>query len=405
MNRSFGERLPVFLGGLLMLGAVLASCGGGQSGGGQQGGEGETEEPIKIGVINALSGPAAQSGQAAQRGIEVGVEMVNDAGGIDGRPIELIVEDDEGKPEVAARLVGELASDSEVALILGPYQATSVAAADTQARKEEIPLIAFTGASYVPPDGEDRTWITVPNITFDVTGATFTEYAVEQGWTNVATLNPTDLTGQLADKVLDNLIEEYDIEGVVRERYDPAALDVTPQLGEVEAANADVLYSYAGSEPASLVIRQAQQVGLEIPINVSHINLTPAFLELVKDVPNDTVYVAGTKIYDWENLPADDPQKELFEEFTTMFGERFPDMEAGYIESLGGDLILISADALRNAGTEREAIREYLSQGNQDITGMVTPSYNFTEEDRLGFTAEGLIVLTNRDGKWVAVES
>lgn len=393
------RQASIYLVLLSMLSAGLLSCADNSSAPRE-----DSDGPIKIGVINSLSGPAAPAGQATQRGVDTAVDMINDDGGIDGRQIELIVKDDEGKPEVGARFVSEFASDPEVALILGPYLSPVLAAADPQARKEGIPLIAMSGAGYVPPEGEDMTWTTVPNITYKVTGAKFTEYAIERGWTKAASLNPTDLGGQIAEDMLDDVSEEYDMEIAVRERHDPDALDVTPQLNKLKAANPDVLYAYAVTEPASIVVRQAQQVGLEVPINVSHINASQVFLDLVEDVPNETVYVAGIRIYTWESLPDNSPQKKLFENFTTTYSEKFPDREAEYIEAIGGDVVSIAAAALRNAGSDREAIREYLSKGNQDITGMITPSYNFTEKDRLGYTDEGLVVLTNRNGKWVAAE-
>lgn len=384
----------------LLVSAALVACGNGQSDTGGQGGE----ETIKIGMITTLSGPIAQPGQSILKGIEATVDMINADGGINGRPIELEVKDDEGKPEVAARLITELASDSEIPLILGPYPSTTVAAADPQARREEIPMIAFTGAGYVPPEGEDSTWITVPIVNFPAVGDKFMEYAVDQGWTNISSLNPTDVSGQLAEDLVDSLSKEYDVEAVSRERYDPGALDVTPQLGEIKAADPDVLLTYGPGEPASIVIRQAQQIGLDVPINISHANAGLSFLELIKDVPNDKVYVVSSRIYSWEQLPADDPQRELFENFTTAFEKRFPDSKPGFIETLGTDVLLIGAEALRNAGPDREAIRKYLSEGNQDIVGTISPTYNFTEEDRLGFSTEGLTITTNRDGEWVSIE-
>lgn len=389
--------------GVLLLIVALLGCGGGQSSG-EGGGEQGEKEPIKIGVINTLTGPIAQPGESIQRGLEATADVINADGGINGRPIEFEVKDDEGKPEVAARLVAELASDPEIPLILGPYPSTTVAAADPQARNEEIPMIAFTGAGYVPPEGEGRSYVTVPIVNFPAVGDKFMGYAVEQGWTRVASLNPTDVSGQLAEKLVDSLVEKHGVEAVARERYDPGALDVTPQLGEIKAANPDVLLTYGPGEPASIAIRQAQQVGLDVPINISHANAGLSFLELIKDVPNNKVYVVSSRIYSWEKLPDDNPQKELFEKFTKAYEKRFPDSEPGFIETLGTDVLLIGAEALRNAGPDREAIREYLSKGNQNIRGTISPTYNFTEEDRVGFSTEGLVITTNRDGKWVEVE-
>ena len=394
------KRLFTAAGVLLLLCAVLVGCGGGQSGGGGQDGEG----PIKVGVITTLTGPIAQPGESILRGLEATADMINADGGIDGREIELEVRDDEGKPEVAARLVSELASDEEIPLILGPYPSTTVAAADPQARGEEIPMIPFTGAGYVPPPGEDSTWITVPIVNFPAVGDLFMQYATDQGWTRISSLNPTDTSGQLAEDLVDSLVEEYGVEAVARERYDPGAVDVTPQLGEIKAADPDVMLTYGPGEPASIAIRQAQQVGLDVPINISHANAGLSFLELIKDVPNDRVYVVSSRIYSWENLPDDDPQKGLFEGFTTAYSERFPDSEPGFIETLGTDVLLVGAEALRNAGPDREAIREYLSQGDQNIVGTISPTYNFTPEDRLGFSTEGLVITTNRDDTWVEVE-
>src|SRR5690606_38657771 len=103
----------------------------------------DASDPLKIGVSNTLSGPSAEIGKITQQGFDLAAEELNDAGGVLGRCVELVVKDDGGEPTKAAQVVRELIDQEGVEAILGPFLSSAMGATmeiTTQAEMVQIVL-------------------------------------------------------------------------------------------------------------------------------------------------------------------------------------------------------------------------------------------------------------------------
>ncbi len=104
-------------------------------------------EPIGVGVVTSLSGPMAAFGQASLQGYDLALQDVNAGGGVQGRPLKLIFEDDGSDPRTAAAAVEKLAATDQVSLVLGPYSSSAALLAAGMAERYQIPLIIPTALS------------------------------------------------------------------------------------------------------------------------------------------------------------------------------------------------------------------------------------------------------------------
>jgi branched-chain amino acid transport system substrate-binding protein len=100
-----------------------------------------TGDTIKVGVYGDLTGQTSSFGQSTKNGIELAVEEINKAGGINGKQIQLVVEDDQGRPEQAKTVVSKLINQDKVVAVLGEVASTNSLAAAPVAQEAKIPMI------------------------------------------------------------------------------------------------------------------------------------------------------------------------------------------------------------------------------------------------------------------------
>lgn len=224
-------------------------------------------EPLKIGVYGPLSGDAAMVGQTLVEGVKLGAKQINEAGGIDGRMIELVIEDDEQSPKVAVSAVNKLVYDHKVMAVIGTVNSSCTLASMEVTWEAEVPHITpiSSGASITHMDNP---WIARVQASDWLQAGAITRYAVDDlGAKKVAILYQSDDYGTGAMEVIvDILKDEYGIEPVANEAFEANALDMTPQLLSVQKSGAEVLIMWTMYQQGALISKQAREMGIDIPL-------------------------------------------------------------------------------------------------------------------------------------------
>src|SRR5678816_207420 len=122
-----------------LVSSILCSMACVQKGG--NAGPGDTGDTIKVGVYGDLTGQTSSFGQSTKNGVELAVEEINAAGGVNGKKIQLLIEDDQGRPEQAKTVVSKLINQDKVQAILGEVASTNSLAAAPVAQEAKIPMI------------------------------------------------------------------------------------------------------------------------------------------------------------------------------------------------------------------------------------------------------------------------
>jgi branched-chain amino acid transport system substrate-binding protein len=355
---------------------------------------------IKIGVILTKTGPSAWLGESEEKAIRLYVDQLNSIGGINGRIIELIVVDDEGKPEVASRVAERLVRDGVVAIIGPSLTPTSLAVEQIIAR-ERVPMISMSGG--YQPRGDRSPW------GWSVVGGAFPAmerivlYMRERGLRRLATITPTDPLGDQADQGLKILLEDRykgDPVWVGHEKFNLQDVDITPQLIKLKAANPDIIFAGASGEYVVTIRKQMNQVGLErVPLATFHSNAVSQVLKVLGDTPGQLL-VPGTAVNAVDDLP-ESPVKSIAIKFATAFEQRYrePPMT---VEGIGHDSIHVVVEAIRAAGPSRASIQQCLHQG-QRIIG-VSGEFKYTPEDHVGLDYTHLFMLQSDKGRWRLVK-
>ncbi|MCP4416865.1 MAG: ABC transporter substrate-binding protein [Chloroflexi bacterium] len=317
-------------------------------------------EPVKLGVLTPLSPPGdVSAGQLVQRGAELAVIYVNEVMGgvIDGRPIEIIMEDDAGTPEVGVAGYRRLTSQEGVAAIIGQYHSSVNLAVNEVAKEIGVPVFATQASNKdVTALGYDIAFRT--HAVDPVRADSWISFIQDRGFTKVALISEdTDYGIGLIDE-MDNRVEGTDIElnSVVFTRGTP---DLTPQLLQIKDWGPDLVINIGTGEAAHLMLDQANTIDLfpEVPMLASYdFPIRPEFWELHPENGNDLYYISYFH-----------PEQDLSETgewFTAAYEAEYgePPVYTAY-SAFGG--ITIIAQALSLAGTEEStALIEALETGD-----------------------------------------
>ncbi|WP_339260638.1 ABC transporter substrate-binding protein [Lysinibacillus sp. FSL K6-3209] len=381
-----------------LLAGVLAGCGAGDSdtssGGGSSSGGSKDGDTIKIGANLELSGNVASYGSSIGLGAELAVKEINDAGGIDGKKIELIKVDNKSENSEATAAAIKLATQDKVVAMMSPATSGNTIATVQIANDNKIPLVGAAA--------------TAPNVTVNEDGSV-NEYAFRtcfidpfQGIVaanfatgelkakNVAIFadNASDYAKGLAKSFKDTIAENGG-KVVKEEAYVAKDTDFRTQLTNIKSSNPDFIFIPGYYEEVGLIVKQAREMGITVPLMGADGWDSPTLVELAgADALNNT--------YITNHYSAEDPDQKI-QDFVKAFKAANGDKAPDAFNALGYDTVYYIADAIKRAGsTDGEAIKKALAE-TKDLS-LVTGTFSVDENHNPIKTAT---VLEFKDGKQV----
>lgn len=355
-------------------------------------------DPYQIPVIIPLTGPSAFNGQRTQAGLAALEELTNRAGGIAGRPIKFVFQDDQTNPQVAVQLIGALVAQ-KAPVVLG---SSSVGTCQAMAAIAKTGPTVYCISPGVHP--EPGSFMFSANIsTVDALDVTI-RYLRAQGLKRVALITPTDATGQDADRVIASSIAgtNGDVTLVSQEHFNPTDVTVSAQVAKIKASNPQALIAWATGTPAATIFRAVQESGLDIPVVTSYGNSNfTALQQWASFLPRDLLFSVPTNIAPQQ---VHDPQVNAA--LNTYFAQlkrmsTRPDVSTGSV----WDPAMLVIEALRKYGTgaSAEQIRSYIA-GLRSWAG-IAGRYDFHATPQRGLDRNAVFVSRWDASKesWIAV--
>ena len=299
-------------------------------------------DTIKVGVLLPLTGAQAKFGEIEKRSYEMAAEEINAKGGVKGMKIELLFEDDTGKPDVGRSAVEKLISREKVPVITGGYSSSVTAAATPVAQQFKVPFVICTGsADDITEKGYDYVFrVNPPASEYPNAVQSFLQ-EVGKDVKTVALLYENSAFGQSSSKSFEEDTKELGLKIVVKEGYQAGAIDFKPILTKVKAANPDMIYMVSYVMDASLLMRQSKELRINPKMFVGGgAGFTlPEFAKSAGDAA-DGVFSATLWI---ETLPFPGA-KEYFNKFQKKYGS-----ETEYHGAEAYAAMYVVADALTRA--------------------------------------------------------
>ncbi len=360
---------------LVALAFVLAACGG-DDGGEAADTAAETEaaaeekEPLVIGYAATLSGFSANADQAGVMGARTMVERLNEEGGIDGHPIELVVKDMQSDPAQGASVTQELL-DEGAAVVLGPPFPGQVAGVVRTAAREDVPVLSVTttGPEYTVVGGSPAFLTAFGD---NAQAAAVAEYAAtEKGFKTSFYMTSPDLnyTSKNAEWFAE-AFEHHGGENLGSANFTVGQQDFSAQVTQIANLNPqpDIVYASMFMPDAGTFVQQLRAAGVDSAVGGGDGFDNQAFVNFAKDAANGTIF--STHGYAKEGSRVAD-----FTEEVTAFNDGEPPENVG-LTALGGDAILLIQAAVEEAGSiEPGAIAEAL--GNLEDVEVVTGTVTF----------------------------
>ena len=309
----------------------------------QKGGEGTTAntgDTIKVGVFADLTGQTSSFGQSTKNGVELAVEEINNAGGVNGKKIELIVEDDQGRPEQAKTVVSKLINQDKVQAVIGEVASTNSLAAAPVAQEAKIPMI--TPSSTNPKVTEVGDYISRVCFIDPFQGSVMAKFAANTLKAKTAAILG-DVNSDYSKGLTQFFQQEFTRLGgkvVAEEAYTQSDPDFKGQLTKIRNLNPDVIYVPGYYGQVGIIAKQARELGMNMPLMGGDGWDSPELWKLGGDALKNT-YISNH--YSAEN-PAPEIQN-FVKAYTAKFGAS-PDSLA----ALAYDAAKVLADAIKRAG-------------------------------------------------------
>jgi len=354
IRRRFGARLAT--GALCVMLPLLPFVAAAQS-----------KEPIKIGAVLALTGPGAGLGQAERNGIHLAEKAINDKGGIKGRPLKILIEDDGSKADIAKSKAENLIFNEKVVAMIGPSLTASTGAVAAITNAQGIPQLAITGLG--PPIE-----LTYKSLYHLMPPQTLNAKAMLEYTTKglkakkVGVLHDSGY-GQLVTNALQAQASAYGIEFVATEKFEVGATDVSTQAAKVRAANPEVVFVIATSP---IPFRNARQMRIEQPIVSAIGSSAYQYVNGMGEFGHDIVFP--------EFVIGEDPLPHQVE-FVNLYRSINNALPKNY-EAAGWDAVLILSKALEKVGPD--AGPEALAKAIREPYKGVLATYNFGASDMTG---------------------
>lgn len=342
--------------------------------------------PYRVGALLSVTGGLAVAGLPEREGVMLAQKVINARGGINGRPLEILLEDDASSPDSAVSKANALLHTHKVIAIIGPSGIAQTVAIGGTTQSMKVPLFAFSGLG--PPVERERTCVMHMTPSQELNARAVLSYARDSGHKRVGVLHDSGY-GQVVWNSMKTLGAEYGVEFAQVEKYELATTDATTQAAKVKAINPDAVL-VLGSSPTPF--RNIHQLKMTAPVIATHASSTYENIKAMGDAAHNIVHA--------EFLVAEDPlpsQKEFVDAYQKEYGRLPKNFSAA-----GWDSVMVLAAALKDAGSDAggDKLCAAVRRAHQ---GAMT-RYDFSAPDMGGFTLGGYTYSRLVGGRYTRID-
>jgi len=355
-------------------------------------------DTVKIGAVLSVTGPASFLGEPEKNTLNLMRDTLNASGGIAGKQVELIIYDDESDVNKAVLAAEKLLKKDQVAAIAGPSISGNALAILGKVAEAKVPLVSLAAAEKIV--NPVNPWVFKTAQSDRLAVSKILAHAKAAGHTKLAILTVSDGFGQTGREVLKELIPAAGMELVADEVFGPKDTDMTAQLTKIAGSGAQAVVCWGTNPGPAVVARNRVQLGMKLPLYMSHGVASGKFIELAGDSAEGLILPASWLIVA-DQMP-EGPFKSLLTGYAADYTKKFgtpPSAFGGY----AWDAMMLLADAAKlGGGTTPAQLRAGLEKVKnfQSATGV----FSFTEADHNGLDDRSFAMVKIENGKFVLLK-
>ena len=353
-------------------------------------------DPIKIGSILSVTGPAAFLGDPELKTLQMVVEDINKKGGVIGRQLELVHYDDGSDANKANGFAKRLIDDDKVDIMVGGTTTGATMSMVPLVEKANIPFISLAGAVVIVEPV--KKWVFKTPHTDRMAAEKVFEDMKKRGISKVALLSETSGFGQSGKKETEGVAAKYGITLVANETYGPKDTDSSPQLTKIKnVAGVQAVFVFGLGQGPAIVTKNYKQLGITLPLYHAHGVASEEFIKLA-GAAAEGVRLPAASLLIADKLAANDPQKPVVTAYTKAFSDKWKTD----VSTFGGhalDGLMLAVDAIKRANsTDKSKVRDALeaTKGFIGTGGKV----NMSATDHMGLDLSAFNMLEIKNGDW-----
>lgn len=357
----------------------------------------QAKEPYKLGAIFSVTGAASFLGEPEKNTVLMLVDQINRAGGIDGHPLEVIIEDSKSDETQAVLAAKKLLEKDNVLAIIGPSTTGESMALVPIMNNAHTPLISCAAGAGITNPVEERHWIfKTPQYDTSAVEAIYT-HMKKNGISKVGIITIATGFGDAGKKALHDLAPKFGVTIVADERYGPKDSDMTTQLTKIKASGAEAVINWSVGPGQVVVTKNWHALKMGIPLYQSHGWGSKKNIELAGKAAEGVIAPLGRLVI-WDKLPDKHPQKALLKKYEEDYKARYKG-EPGTFGGHAYDALMMVVEALKKVGPSKKKIRDYIETNikNWPGTGGI---FNMSPKDHCGLDMTAFEMVVVKNGDW-----
>lgn len=316
--------------------------------------KGPAGDPVKIGLATVLTGDRALEGKYATNIVKIVEQEINDAGGVLGRPLKIVVQDSLGTDIGAVNAYRKLADDKDIVAIIGSDSSNDNLAVAPDAKKLMIPTVGQGSSPKLMAEANANPWLFQLRAIDATLIVSLMNHAVDKlGYKKFAIVHDTETSSADQAKVFADSLKAKGITPVVTVPFTTGTKDFTSHLVQVQKANVDAIICASFGTEAAILVQQIRSMGMDkMPIFGSNVYADPIVISLAKDAMNG-VYAA----VHWVPTTPNPKGKAIAEKYSALYKE-----DLGKAGAQVYDHVYILCEAIKKAGsTDRTKVRDAMN--------------------------------------------
>jgi len=355
----------------------------------------------KVGAVFSITGRTSFLGDPENKTALMLAEEINNAGGINGKKLELIVYDTEGDATKANLAVKKLISKDKVCVVIGPSLSGTTLAVLPVAEQNETPLISCAASYKIVHNaetGKPYKWVfKTPQTDTMAVEAIYTQLK-KRGLNKIAIMSVTSGFGASGRGELIKLAPKYGMTIIADEKYGPKDTDMTAQLTKIKGLAPQAIVNWSVGPTQVVVLRNVRDLGMtSIPFYQSHGFGSRKNIELAAGAAEGVFCPLGACNIA-ELLPNNHPQKKVTMKYHKDYMAKYNEP----LSSFGGhawDALYMVKQALSAVGDDKAKIRDYLENNIKGVVGQ-HGIFNYSPDDHNGLNKKAFNMVVVKDGDW-----